>query len=427
MTLAAGVILPPLLSGAPPPPQFTVNSESLAVSPDGTIVIGDSYYGDHTHPSGPHAFHWTAGTGMVDLGTLPGHTQSGASLISADGTTIAGVSLGGTAGTSIHGVVWTAGGGMIDLGALYSPPFTTIPMAISSDGSVVMGWGGLAFFRWTAGGGIVNISTITGNSGIDGSRPVAGMSADGSVINESYETVEGGANVVYASAWTSGTNERSIDSNVPSSFQDTSNQLSANGSIGFGVSKIITGHPGPGPAANLIGWTGLPNLPVQTVIGNPLSSTLEATIFPYGISSDGSVVECDVGAPGGVTNVYVWTAATGFVNVGNFGGTGNTLSYGGATNFVPVYLRSSVSSDGSTVVGESTSPGGSPAFAWTRSRGIFGIGNLGNTGGDGIANGVSSDGSAIVGSAHIADNVHIHAFRWTAAGGMVDLGTLPVT
>jgi probable HAF family extracellular repeat protein len=58
--------------------------------------------------------------------------------------------------------------------------------------------------------------------------------------------------------------------------------------------------------------------------------------------------------------------------------------------------------------------------AWSQS--IPWLGTLG--GGVSVARGVSADGAVVVGVALNAAGYN-HAFRWTAAGGMQDLGTLP--
>jgi probable HAF family extracellular repeat protein len=81
-----------------------------------------------------------------------------------------------------------------------------------------------------------------------------------------------------------------------------------------------------------------------------------------------------------------------------------------------------VSADGSVVVGWAENAAGyRRAFRWTAARGMQDLGTLG--GGESEAWGVSADGSVVVGSAQNAAGDR-RAFRWTPAGGMQDLGTL---
>jgi probable HAF family extracellular repeat protein len=82
-----------------------------------------------------------------------------------------------------------------------------------------------------------------------------------------------------------------------------------------------------------------------------------------------------------------------------------------------------ISADGSVVVGYSDSASGNQAFRWTNDGGMVGLGDLpGGNFGSG-ATGVSADGSVVVGSGASVSGTE--AFRWTIVGGMVGLGDLP--
>lgn len=102
-----------------------------------------------------HAFLWSAGSGMVDLGDLPGGDNFSAGLaINASGQ-VAGSSLFGTGLDSRHAFRWTAEGGIADLGAKPGNSYYSEGLGINAAGTVV-GWTGTytsttAFHRSTSG------------------------------------------------------------------------------------------------------------------------------------------------------------------------------------------------------------------------------------------------------------------------------------
>ena len=85
-------------------------------------------------------------------------------------------------------------------------------------------------------------------------------------------------------------------------------------------------------------------------------------------------------------------------------------------------MANAVSADGDVIVGDSNDAAADwHAFRWTPATGMTDLGTLG--GSDSHACAVSADGDAIAGWAENTSNRQ-HAFRWTKATGMTDLGTL---
>ena len=84
-----------------------------------------------------------------------------------------------------------------------------------------------------------------------------------------------------------------------------------------------------------------------------------------------------------------------------------------------------VSKDGSTIIGySSTDDGRGSAFIWTERGGMEGLGSLSTDGLRGsYAQAVSDDGKVVTGQASVDDNRSV-AFVWTRESGMVGLGTL---
>lgn len=142
-----------------------------------------------------------------------------------------------------------------------------------------------------------------------------------------------------------------------------------------------------------------------------------ATSVASGVSGDGSTVVGSADASSGFAHAFRWTSTGGLVDMGTFGGNSST-AYG-------------ASFDGSVIVGSSQVVAGntSHAFRWTAAGGMVDLGTLFTTASNpqpqSGAFAVNRDGSVVVGySQYMFGKKFEHAFRWTAAGGMVDLGSL---
>lgn len=140
----------------------------------------------------------------------------------------------------------------------------------------------------------------------------------------------------------------------------------------------------------------------------------------YGVSADGRVVVGVAGDSNFEDRAFRWTERTGMTSLGGL--ANGSASYAYAT-----------SADGSVVVGVAGTDApsqclhvpclGNRAFRWTETTGMISLGTL--TGGiSSYANGISADGSVVVGSSDIGKAQAWQAFRWTPAYGMVSLGLL---
>ena len=100
------------------------------VSFDGEVIVGQN---------NGEAFRWTQSTGIVGLGDIPGaQFYSSANAVSSDGSIVVGYgdAYGNSTGDGRHAFRWTQSEGIIDIADL---PGQSEAHAISGDGSVVVG------------------------------------------------------------------------------------------------------------------------------------------------------------------------------------------------------------------------------------------------------------------------------------------------
>ena len=190
------------------------------------------------------------------------------------------------------------------------------------------------------------------------------------------------------------------------------------------MNKILANCISLGIGLGAIGVT----FPAQAASFQKLTSLPGGGFSPFalwsalGVSADGSIVvgRGSSASSGGTgrTEAFRWTQTTGMVGLGDLPG-GDFYSD-----------ASGVSADGSVVVGSSksassggTGTGRTEAFRWAQATGMVGLGDLPGGLFYSKANGVSADGSVVVGVSEGANGNE--AFRWTQATGMVGLGVLP--
>lgn len=163
-----------------------------------------------------------------------------------------------------------------------------------------------------------------------------------------------------------------------------------------------TGRSGSGLFIHAYRWTPTTGIQDLGTLGGP-------SAFGRGISADGSVIVGNSRVPDSTGRAFSWRQGTGMVNLGLFGNLSSTSAQ-------------AVSYDGSVIVGVGNLDVVSRPFLYRADTGMVPLGNLGTD--YGFANGVSGDGSVVVGASALAGNAGIHAFRWTEATGIQSLGTL---
>lgn len=224
--------------------------------------------------------------------------------------------------------------------------------SISGNGDVS---GGTTIITFNSTSGVVysqsaGFQPLVGNGG-----QVRGLSFDGSVRT-------GNSNALGVYRWTQATGAQSLG--IGGSAQDVS-----------GDGNTIVGSFTGGQV-----WTQANGV---TSIGNTSSVTAQAA------SHDGSAI---TGFDSAAGHAYRWTSQTGRVNL--FAG-----------------FASSISADGSTVVGQTNS---NLAVRWQQGSGVLDLGNLG-LGGSHSALDASGDGSTVVGWSGR------QAFIWDALNGIRNL------
>jgi uncharacterized membrane protein len=218
-----------------------------------------------------------------------------------------------------------------------------------------------------------------------------GVSADGSVIVG--VVFDRSPNFQHAFRWTQSAGAQNLGAPVG---MTSVRGVSADGSVIVGNFLGPIGHAPPPCAAEAVAGDAAPIDPAAPLTAHDLC-----------MAAAGSRT---------VANVYRWTASGGAQNLGTLGMSGQEAKVSG------------VSADGSVIAGyfwDTEGRGQTQVYRWTASGGVENLGSVGlaRPWGPVLPLGISADGSVILESVHVAQNI-THVFRWTQSGTVQDLGTV---
>ncbi|MEM1111613.1 MAG: hypothetical protein AAGI11_06875 [Pseudomonadota bacterium] len=323
------------------------------ISPDGSAIIGSSEYG--FGPGDFEAFRWTAGEGTVGLGDLPGLTvNSEAYGASLRGTAVTGC---GTSDEAVEGLSsvreafrWTLAGGMQPLGDFDGGQYRSCGLAISADGSTVVGVGRTArgdeAFRWRERTGFSALDDLPGG----GFESVAFAVSSGGQIAVGYSTSGRGVEAV---RWRFDAPIERLGDLPGGRFRSVATAMSLNSDVVAGRGEVDYLLATRTPVNEAFVWTEANGLQGLGFL-RPRQRNSEPT--PVAVAADGDVI---VGNEG--SRPWLWTRQHGLRELQD------VLIAQGATELTGWLITSvrGMSSDGRTLTGEGNGPFGERVWVAT--------------------------------------------------------------
>lgn len=302
-------------------------SDAVAISADGSTVIGSSATVGADDEFFLSSFRWTAADGMIALPkTASDIPASYATDVSADGSVIVGLEVK-AGGASTQAFIWKEG-------AIQSIPYLAptnygIASSVSADGTLVVG-SGPDSFRWTAVVGTIGLPLQLNETSTD----ATGISADGSVITGSFSDENDDRR---AFRWTAGGAESLV---IADAAQSRASGISADGSTIAGV------YLSQATAADVaFVWKE-----AGVVLLSSLSLEEGVVTEAYALSADGGLA---VGESDG--RAAIWDTATG--NVFDLQQLLIATGYTGLDNW-NLTAANGISDDGLSIVGSGINPDG---------------------------------------------------------------------
>ena len=335
---------------------------------------------------------------LVDLGTLGGRV-SNAIAVNASGHIVGNSE---TATGEFHAFLWTPDGGMVDLGTLGGA--TSSARAINALGHVAgssqTGNGDTHAFFWTPLTGMIDLGTLPGSS-----------SSEAAALNDSNQVV--GSN---------------IQGSVPFGTRTHGFFWSPEG--GMVDIGTLRGMASSVPVAinargDVVGVSVQPFVSALAFLWTAMDGMTELGVLPGAEQSGASDVN-DAGQVVGLSN-FNNSAGSNFIHAFSWTAGGGMIDLGTVPGFDQARANR-VSARGQVVGQFSHSPNPpAHAFSWTAEHGLVELGTLG--GPFSVATAVNAKGQVAGWSTPSPNPIGVpfpssHAFVWTAAAGMVDLGTL---
>jgi probable HAF family extracellular repeat protein len=240
------------------------------MSSDGNVLLGNIRTADRLHDAG---MRWTQASGWTRLGAFPGHADSAAVAVSADGSIVLGWS--GTSGSGVGEAFRSTSSGIQGLGNLPGEPGCA-PLGQTNDLGVVVGECATKTFRWTMADGTTPIPTLPGYTANRFGR----LSRDGSVVVGASENDAGKSQ---AFRWTKTTG--TVGLGFLPGFDESviyrgSETLSADG-------KVVTGQVlrrSPTSSAQAFRWSESSGLVGLAFLPGDNTNSVRA------VSADGSII-----------------------------------------------------------------------------------------------------------------------------------------
>ena len=296
-------------------------------------------------------------------------------------------------------------GGVVQAASFTQLPGGAIPSDVSADGRIVVGANASnsQYFMWTSGAGLEPIGGRVAGSGIGGS---ARISADGSRVSG---TAFNAANNSYEMAFRSmDTGQWTLLGGIGGSNGTSPVEVSAGWAISNNGQHVAGAAWAPGTASGrgrATVWSEGTNSLIN--LGDSGLSSGNNSTRAAAVSDDGKTV---VGWGNG-RRPMLWRDEAGD---GNYIRSEITSSSGGALS-----EATDMSSDGAWVVGIGSTGNAKQAWRWSAATGTVNLGTL-NLGYNGSASAVSEDGTIVLGYERPQAGLPYQGlgFIWTAEAGM---------